>query len=150
MIGRDRFTIISSLEQMCYAGKAATAYYYITCEARPDVVRGSPFRIRDIRECNRDLEGTYLVRMFAEFERQLRDCWERHFNRSTRPMMEVLVDRLASRCHMQYGVLSNVHSVREYRNSLVHGGAAAPLTLAESRSYLCRFLADLPRTWQLQ
>ena len=148
MSRKDRFTIISSLEQMCYAGKAATSYYLKVCGENPNIIGKASFRIRDIRDCNQDLESTYIVRIFAQFEGQLRDCWENHFNRPTRPLMQVLVGSLASRCHMQYGVLNNVHAVREYRNSLVHGGTATPLTLAESRGYLCKFLAELPGTWQ--
>ncbi len=144
---RDCFAIIESLEQMCHAGKAATAYYFKVCQNDPGVMGKVSFRHRDIRDCHSDLEDTYIVRIFAEFEGQLRDCWKNHFGRPTNPWMKDLVDSVAGRCSTPVGVVKEVHKVRDYRNSLIHGGTAVPVMLADSRKYLLKYLGDLPHVW---
>jgi hypothetical protein len=87
------------------------------------------------------------VRIFAEFERQLRDFWTNYIGRGTSPRMRDLVDSVAGRYYLEGRVVNNVHSVREYRNGLVHGGGGVPLTLAEARGHLLRYLGDLPQKW---
>jgi hypothetical protein len=132
---------------MCYAGEAATSYYYKLCQDDKSVLGKVSFRPRDIWECNKDLERTYTVRIFAEFERQLRDFWTNYIGRGTSPRMRDLVDSVAGRYYLEGRVVNNVHSVREYRNGLVHGGGGVPLTLAEARGHLLRYLGDLPQKW---
>jgi len=144
---RDCFASIESLEKMCYAGKAATSYYFKVCQDNPGVLGRLSFRPRDIRDCHEDLESTYTVRVFAEFESQLRGCWRDYFNRQKRTPTEVLVDRVADRCSMPVAVVNNVHVVREYRNTLIHGGSGVPLTLTDARKYLLKYLGDLPKDW---
>ena len=141
------FQIIRSCEHMCCAGQVATCYYLDVCKKDPTIAEKQSFRIRDIRDCNEDLESTYIVRILAEFETILRDYWKSYRPRNTKPMMKVLVDRIALHCYIQHDVLRKVHAVREYRNSLVHSGVATSVTLRETRSYLCRFIGNLPRTW---
>lgn len=145
---QDRILQIKSCEQMCYAGKAATAYFYSICYTDPSQLqRESMFRLRDIRDCYEDLETTYLIRLFAVFEVTVRDYWRDGCGRKSYPLVKTLLNRAASQCYMQYDVLSNAHSVRDYRNSLVHGGAAKAMTLSEARGYLCIFLSYLPFEW---
>lgn len=145
---RDCFAIIGSLEQMCYAGKGATSYYLKVCHDDPGVLGDVSFRPRDIRDCHEDLESTYAVRIFAEFESQLRDCWVNHFNKSKKKTpAKILVDKVAGECSIPTSVVKNVHVVREYRNSLVHEGSGGALTLADVRKYLLKYLGDLPYVW---
>ena len=148
---RDCFEAIKALEQMCYAGRAATSYYFKVCQDDPGVLGKVPFRHRDIRDCNEDLENTYIVRIFAEFESKLRDCWRREFKKpkekEQRTPARVIVSRIADKCSMPTAVAKNVHTVRDYRNGLVHGGGGVPLTLAEARGHLLRYLGDLPQKW---
>lgn len=145
---QDRILEIKSCEQMCLAGRAATAYFYKICHADPSQMpKELPFSLQDIRECHDDLEQTYLIRLFALFEVTVRDYWRKSRGRQSHPLVKTLLDRVASQCYMQYDVLSNAHIVREYRNFLVHGGAATIVTLSESRGYLCTYLSFLPREW---
>jgi hypothetical protein len=144
----DRMLELKSYEQMCRAAQAATVYFEKACLADPlNIPAGKTFRIRDIRDCHEDLEKTYLVRVFARFEGTLREYWRMGCGRRSHPLMKVLLDNIAGRRYMPDGVLTRAHAVRDYRNSIVHGGDAPAVTLGEARSYLCTFLYYLPRQW---
>jgi hypothetical protein len=139
---------IRSCESMCEAGKAATSYFLRLCRSDPSRIPSmGNFRVRDIRACHDDLEHTYLVRMFAVFETALREFWERAGRRQSHPPVNRLMDRIAVRCNMATDHLARAHSVREFRNTLVHGGTRESVTLGDARSYLCRFLSNLPHDW---
>jgi len=145
---RDRMLEIKSCEQMCDAGRAATEYFLRVCDSDPSQMpKEMTFSVSDIRACHEDLERTYLVRLFALFEATIRDYWGRGCGKKSHPLVGTLLDRIASRCYMRYDVLSNAHVVRNYRNLLVHGGVAKPVTLSEARGHLCTFLSYLPREW---
>jgi len=109
-----------------------------------------PFDRIDIRECRRNIEHTYVVRVFAVFEWILREMWANVFHRRTNPRMVDLINGVAAaRKFVNQQLVQNVHAVREYRNTLVHVGApsAPPVTLAECGRYLKAFLSELPREW---
>jgi len=144
---QDRYNAITSCEKMCHAGKAATSYYYSVFNETQQAIEKPLFSIGDILKCNSDLAATYIVRIYSEFEVTLRSYWEKGMGKRTRPCAEVLYDRVASRVYVRSDVLDNVHTVREYRNSLVHGGPATPVTLGEARKYLCTYISNLPREW---
>jgi hypothetical protein len=103
---------------------------------------------RDLTSASEDLEGTYLARMFAEFETGLRQYWET--TSDTHPKTKDLLDGLAARCKIGTDQRDNAHLVREYRNSLMHereDEEATPIPIATARSYLCTFFSFLPREW---
>jgi hypothetical protein len=139
---------IRSCEGMCKAGKAATGYFLNVCRSDPSHIPSTgDFRVRDIRACYDDLEHTYLVRMFAIFEVTLREFWEHAAGRHSHPTVNRLMDRVASRCNVTIDHLTRAHSVRNFRNTLIHGGSSESVTLGDTRSYLCKFLSNLPREW---
>lgn len=104
-------------------------------------------RHRDIAHAARQLEGTYFIRLFAEFETGSRQFWKTQ--RDSDPRMSDLLDALAARCGIPHAVLENGHLVREYRNSLVHEREDSPqaFSLATARGHLCRFFSRLPEEW---
>ncbi len=68
-----------------------------------------------------NLERTYLVRMYAEFEAGLREYWSTHENETTRPGMYQLVkEALASRRKIKKDDVNDAVRVILYRNYLVH------------------------------
>jgi hypothetical protein len=146
---QDRFDAIKSCEKMARAGKAAAMDCYQRLRrGDSDIVRADcGFTISDIWDCSQDLEKTYLIRVFAEFEVTLRDLWRNCARRRTKPPVETLVNKIASHYYVRTDVLNRAHAVREYRNSLIHGGLAIPVTLGAARKYLCEFLGHLPRQW---
>jgi len=94
-----------------------------------------------------NLESTYLIRLFAEFETGARQFWASQ--KSTKPNTAALLKGLASRCRIPSAELLLADSVRKYRNCLVHEFTESPkpIPLAEARGYLCRFFAFLPPRW---
>lgn len=96
-----------------------------------------------------NIELTYLVRIFAEFEAALRDVWRLHFKRPSAPPVSALIDSIGAKCGVPDADILEVHQVREYRNSVVHEGVVSSfkLSLGESRNRLCKFMARLPLTW---
>jgi len=95
------------------------------------------------------LEGTYIIRLFAEFETGLRLYWETI--RTTHPRTRGLLEGVAAVCKISDQWKNNAHSVREYRNILVHereqeeDEEAIPISVA--RGYLCSFFSCLPHMW---
>src|SRR2546421_11554335 len=73
-------------------------------------------RHREIVMASRNLEGTYIIRLFAEFETGARQYW--NANWETDPKTADLLDGLAARCGIADTQRDNGHLVRNYRNSL--------------------------------
>ncbi len=99
-----------------------------------------------IRSCD-TLESTYLPRLFAEFETGGRQFWATR--RSTHPKTADLLEGLAAMRSVSREDLQEAHSVRLYRNSLVHerDERTESVPLAAARGILCRFFSALPKTW---
>lgn len=108
---------------------------------------GHEFRSHDLDTAWTRLEGTYLIRLFAEFEASLRRFWATR--KATTPPAGDLLNGVGARCRTPHDQLSNAHHVRDYRNSLVHeqevGTKPVPISIA--RSHLCRYLSFLPLEW---
>ncbi|MCY2929996.1 MAG: hypothetical protein NTV86_10975, partial [Planctomycetota bacterium] len=101
----------------------------------------------DISKALAHLEGTYVLRVFAEFEAALRTIYQRIRKRAAMPRVKVslLIDWL-SRNSMPDNVRKDAHRVREYRNSLAHeGGSEVPISMSQCRSILCTYLSFVPR-----
>ena len=110
-------------------------------------VRG--WRHRDALRWAENLEATYLIRLYAEFESGLRGYWERSMNRSTTPPMKDLLVAVAGQRIPQPEVEA-VIAVQRYRNGLVHEGRAvgeSVMALAEAKHRLCLYFSRLPRDW---
>ena len=116
--------------------------------ADPSALAHDELRHRDFRACRDNLEATYLIRLFAEFEAGLRQVW-RSLVRPTSPPAQLLLDSVAARFYIPATWLARVHAVRLYRNSLVHEAddKVEKIDLVDARSQLCRYLSRLPTTW---
>jgi hypothetical protein len=105
-------------------------------------------RIRDIDIVLQRLEGTYLVRLFSEFETALRHYLiAKKFRKPTQT--RALIDAVRSRVDIPEKLTEPVHKVRHYRNSLVHDveETVDPVTLREATKNCSTFLSWLQRTW---
>ena len=144
---RERQNRIKAIEQMFRAARASVAHYRRACQNDPGLLGTAGFRIRDIRDCHEELEATFLLRVFAEFEGALQDFWRSGMGRQTSPATRTLLDRIAARCHVPWTELDRAHQVRAYRNAIIHEGEAPRATeiaLPEARRHLCLFLSRLP------
>jgi hypothetical protein len=137
---------IKSIERDYLSARLALDRLLHEARRDPTILTGD-LEPQDIVEASGRLEGTYLIRLFAEFETGLRLYWATI--RDTEPPTQHLLDGVAARCDIPPGRLADAHAVREYRNSLVHerDEGIAPMSITEARGSLCRFFAFLPPTW---
>ncbi len=121
----------------------------LNAAARDPSVFHSDVRARSLRVAAAKLDGTYLIRLFAEFETCLRLFWQGA--RSTDPPSRTrdLIDGIAATCRIPNDRLKRAHEVRDHRNSLVHlrEPDTSALSVSEARGHLCRFLSHLPPHW---
>jgi hypothetical protein len=105
-------------------------------------------RLRDIRTLNERLEGTYILRLFAEFEQALRN-YLRAFKIRVPKNAEPLINKVRDKAHIANEDADNVHVVRRHRNTLIHDDAkpAPPVPMREATRALCIFLGWLQRYW---
>jgi hypothetical protein len=106
----------------------------------------------DLRACRRNLQHTYIIRLFAEFEAALRTYWRDVRKRRTWNTIptEVLIQSVAAYRGVPGSDLGRVQEVRRLRNNLVHLAAergVAVLMLDECLSRLGAFLSFLPLRW---
>lgn len=102
---------------------------------------------RNLQRADRNLETTYIVRLFVEFEGILRLVLLTHDPRQ-RVSREAYnwINRAAHLFSIPDRVRDDVHDAREFRNSVVHPGGVriASLSIRQARSVLNRFLKPLP------
>jgi hypothetical protein len=113
-----------------------------------DVTRAG-MQHRDILNASARLEGTYVVRLFAEFETGLRLCWQEVRGKRPPSRTEDLVNGMASYRRIPSDLIADIHAVRTYRNRLIHEREAAgdPIPIGKARGSLCSFLGYLPPNW---
>ena len=116
-----------------YASMRLAADRLLEDARRDPTVLGREIDLRHIVEASVRLEGTYVIRLFAEFETGLRLFWATI--RDTEPPTQHLLDGIAARRAITPERLANAHAVRVYRNSLVHerDEEVAPISMAEAR-----------------
>lgn len=105
--------------------------------------------VRDVRHASDRLDGTYVIRLFAEFETGLRLFWSSARGTDPPSRTRDLIDGVAATRRIPYDQLQDAHAVRDYRNSLVHEREEAieAIPIADARGHLCRFFSFLPPDW---
>ena len=95
------------------------------------------------------MEATFVIRMYAEFEANLRDCWKNRLGNATQPPMKDLLAAIAARSRMPDDRFREADLVRQYRNSLIHSSkeGSTVVSLDEARSSMSRYLGRLPFDW---
>jgi hypothetical protein len=103
---------------------------------------------RDLRSAGENLEGTYLVRLFAVFETGVRSFWKTIKPRA-RTQAETLLDRVGDRCGVPADVIAAAHSARKYRNSLLHEHEEDVEVVSISAAQRCFqiYLSRMPNEW---
>jgi|SRR5579864_3356538 len=139
---------IKSVEREHSSTRLAT--YRLLEEARhdPTILRGY-LTLRDIGNASERLDGTYVIRLFAEFETGLRAFWLTARGTDTPGRTQDLLDGVAATRRIPDEERTNAHAVREYRNTLVHEREeeVVPIPIAQVRGHLRRFFRFLPPNW---
>jgi hypothetical protein len=137
---------IKAVEREYLAMRQAADRFQQAALTDPTILR-EKLRHGEIVMASKNLEGTFVIRLFAEFETGARQYWAVHW--PTYPKTSDLLDGLAARCGVPDLQRTKAHSVREYRNGLVHEREekAQEIPISEARSYLCRYFSFLPHQW---
>ena len=150
----ERLQRIKDVEREHAVSLFAVSRLVADAQRDPTVVSGSELQgtrvgLRDLRKTAEHLEGTYLIRLFAEFETGLRDFWAASRGREPPARTRDLLDSVAAMRQIPAENLDEAHRVREYRNQLVHerDDAVAPVHIAAARGILCTFFSFLPLQW---
>jgi len=119
----------------------------------PTILKADRLTVTDVDVCRDNLEATYLVRLFAEFEAPLRLYW-RDVRKRRKTWQTIgaqdLIESVGAYLRVSDALRQRVQRIRELRNALVHRGGAAHLTEIALRLCclsLCHFLSRLPLQW---
>jgi hypothetical protein len=100
---------------------------------------------RDLDAVRQQLEATFLIRLWAEFETAVRSYYQSYQSLTTNPQIRAidLVNTVAANPKgrsLSLAARAKIHEVREYRNSLVHDrdDPVPPVTLSDARRRLNR------------
>jgi hypothetical protein len=137
---------LKAVEREHAAMRRAADRFLAGVRHEPTILRGD-VRPRDVEHASDRLEGTYVMRLFAEFETGLRLFWATV--RRSHPRTVHLIEGVSALRGVPDDVRERAHAVREYRNGLVHEreGDVVPIPIADARGHLCRFFDRLPATW---
>jgi hypothetical protein len=126
---------------------AATTYMGRTWNQLGSIPETRLVRFSHIRAAVDNLEVTYSIRLFSEFEALLHDHLSQGHPRLRIPRTtEALINRVALREHIPDPIRRAAQQVREYRNLIVHR-RPTPTPALDFRQVLAalnRFLVRLP------
>jgi hypothetical protein len=142
---------IKGVEREASVVSAAIAYFGSAVEAGGAILPTTPTRTspRDFVAAAVQVEPTYLIRMWAEFEMALRS-----FHLKKTGDDDIQASNLVGwTTGVKQGraisddVRDLVHEVREYRSYLVHGRPAPAVSIEQARKRLNTLLGCLPINW---
>ncbi|MGA2706444.1 MAG: hypothetical protein ABSH35_35955 [Isosphaeraceae bacterium] len=118
----------------------------------PDLLKNDRVAREYLSRADENLDGTYIVRLFAAFEAALRS-----FDRAKRsdPAREtkaaIMIDEIGGKRGrgIQAGIRQRALDVRRIRNDWAHEEDAVPtpMTVDEARARLQAYLHELPDEW---
>jgi hypothetical protein len=105
-----------------------------------------------LSRADKNLDGTYIVRLFAAFEAALRSYDRaKHNDPARETRAAVLIDEIGGKRGRgtQPGIRQRAHDVRQVRNYWAHDEDAlpTPMTVDEARARLQAYLHELPDEW---
>lgn len=140
-------TRIKVVEREYQAIRFGTDRLRAAVNSDPSILKGHLGR-PDINTASIHLEGTYIVRVFSEFETALQH-FIRAFHIRKPKGAEALVNRVRGRGRIPQADTDAVHRVREHRNVLVHERSkpVTPVTIREATCFLSTFLSRVQKFW---
>ncbi len=145
------FHSLRRLRDELEAGKFAAAHVVWAWDGDPtlsiaatkvDVTRA------EVQRFSNNLEFTFIIRLFSEFEAVLREYWLNGLGRPTTPPIFDLIDSVGRRIGISAVDLAAAHAVREFRNKVVHESLReGGLDFTKCLGNLGRFARWLPSRW---
>ena len=134
------------------AAKFAVLSLHEQVKADANIVAGEHGVREYLSSADTNLEGTYIVRIFAAFEAALRSYDRHHFNdpeRETR--VATMIDQLGALNHVRVRIpiRDGVHRVRRSRNFWAHDSDddPNPMPIDRVRGLLQAYLDRFPKNW---
>ena len=120
--------------------------------ATPDLLKKDPVVRKFLRHAYENLEGTYIVRLFAAFEAALRSYDRAKHNAPNRETdASTMIDEIGGKRGrgIEMGIRQRAHEVRRVRNFWAHESdeEPGPMTIDEARARLQAYLHELPDEW---
>ncbi len=143
---------LHGVEREFLAAALATGRLRAAARNDPTILASAQLRPAHLEACARNLQPTYVVRLFAEYEAALRLYWRGSRRRKTWNTIgaEALIQSVGAYRDIPAPVVAAAQEVREFRNGLLHQagpGRVSAIPLRDCRSRLCRFLSFLPLRW---
>ncbi len=146
-----RFKIDEAFAEYKVALTALTRFQAGVQSAQPDFSLPKGTQPHHLDRAVEELEGTYLIRMWAVFEAAWVSFWRHHSGRlgTIKAMHLIQWAQGVEEGHKAADdVTDDVDRVRLYRNFLVHGDNLAPrVAIGDAKKYLNRHLVKLPDHW---
>lgn len=120
--------------------------------ATPKILLRDSGARRHLHRAHENLEGTYIVRLFAAFEAALRSyARSRHKIPQRTADASTLIDQIGDRSGrgIETDIRQRVQEVRRVRNFWAHESDVdpGPMTIDEARARLQAYLCELPDEW---
>jgi hypothetical protein len=143
---KDRIARIQAVEDEYRVIKLAIAILRAQLAGDPTLLSARGLERRSFERSVQNLEATFVIRLFAEFETGLREAWRRAWKRASRPATAQLMRTIAGRCGITGDWFNAADAVRKYRNALIHeeDESATPIPALTAGQSLRRFLSRLP------
>ena len=118
----------------------------------PDLLKNDLVAREYLERAHRNLDGTYIVRLFAAVEAALRSYDRAKHNNPTRDTKaSIMIDEIGGKRGrgIQTSIRQRAHAVRRVRNYWAHeeDEIPAPMTVDEARAALQAYLNQLPDEW---
>ena len=120
--------------------------------ATPEILSKDSEERAYLRKADRNLEGTYIVRLFAAFEAALRtyDRWK-HQDPNRMTDASTMIAEIGGKRNrgIQQHIRDGAQRVRRVRNFWAHESDddPGPMTIDEARARLQSYLHELPDEW---
>jgi hypothetical protein len=134
--------------------KSGLQYLEIHWNDEPVIAHIGPLKtvaINDVRNALQSCESVFIIRLFSAYEAMLIEHLSDHhpgINQPKRITSQWLIDRVAQlqSPHIGVGLCKSLHTIREYRNRIVHVTHAVPatLTLEKCLASMARYVDRLP------
>ncbi len=145
---------MASVVQEYLAGQTAADWLESQIRPNPSFGRSKGWEPAGGEAFIENLEATYIIRLYAEFEAGIRDYWESYRGRDTRPDMITLVRHAVPTEAFSQDVIDDADDVREFRNVLVHdmGSVLRPgvvvFMLRQVQRILSTYFSRIDPRWQ--
>jgi hypothetical protein len=145
------FELFRRVREEFYAAGFAANHILTQWNEDPRVIekaRQAQITDSELKRCKDNLEITYALRLFAEFEGVLRDYWNMGIKKKSRPDMQPLMESIARRRGMIDDDLYAADEIREFRNKIIHENLRSPrFDFPQCVRALGKYIAWLPQQW---